>query len=183
MGDSGAQVAAIRDHYGRARQHREDAHRGSSSGDGSSVRDSVVNTLLAQLDGVSQRSNVLVVGLTNRKDMLDPACSAQDAWRCTCPSTSPQRGPAPNTRHPRGVCVRTALWMDYRRHIAGMVVARTEGCTGADLAGLVRNAASLSMQRLARSHTGQPGTASASIAGRGPHISLQWRHYHRLHRP
>ncbi|KAJ1627418.1 P-loop containing nucleoside triphosphate hydrolase protein, partial [Pavlovales sp. CCMP2436] len=47
--------------------------RGSSSGDTSGVRDSVVNQLLAQMDGVVAAPNVLVLGLTNRPELLDPA--------------------------------------------------------------------------------------------------------------
>ena len=37
------------------------------------VRDSVVNQLLAKMDGVKEVPNVLVVGLTNRPELLDPA--------------------------------------------------------------------------------------------------------------
>jgi vesicle-fusing ATPase len=34
---------------------------------------SVVNQLLTKLDGVDSLNNILVIGMTNRKDMLDPA--------------------------------------------------------------------------------------------------------------
>ena len=47
--------------------------RGSLSGDSSGVRDSVVNQLLAKLDGVKEMDNMLVIGLTNRRDLIDPA--------------------------------------------------------------------------------------------------------------
>lgn len=47
--------------------------RGSSSGDTSGVRDSVVNQLLAQMDGVVAAPNVLVIGCTNRPELIDPA--------------------------------------------------------------------------------------------------------------
>ena len=47
--------------------------RGSITGDSTGVRDSVVNQLLAKMDGVKEASNVLVVGLTNRPELLDPA--------------------------------------------------------------------------------------------------------------
>nr|CCA14283.1 vesiclefusing ATPase putative [Albugo laibachii Nc14] len=46
--------------------------RGSSQG-GTGVGDSVVNQLLTQIDGVDSLNNVLVIGMTNRKDMLDEA--------------------------------------------------------------------------------------------------------------
>jgi vesicle-fusing ATPase len=47
--------------------------RGSSSGGGTGVGDSVVNQLLSKLDGVDQLNNILLIGMTNRKDMIDDA--------------------------------------------------------------------------------------------------------------
>ncbi|KAF5024674.1 hypothetical protein F66182_3244 [Fusarium sp. NRRL 66182] len=47
--------------------------RGSGSGGGTGVGDSVVNQLLAKLDGVDQLNNILLIGMTNRKDMIDDA--------------------------------------------------------------------------------------------------------------
>ena len=44
--------------------------RGSSA---TSVTDSVVAALLTELDGVGGRSDVVVIGATNRKDLIDPA--------------------------------------------------------------------------------------------------------------
>ena len=46
--------------------------RGSNSGD-AGVGDSVVNQLLSYIDGVHAINNVLIIGMTNRRDMLDPA--------------------------------------------------------------------------------------------------------------
>ena len=56
--------------------HRFDAiakRRGSLGGDDSGVRDSVVNQLLSKMDGVGELRNILVIGLTNRKDLIDDA--------------------------------------------------------------------------------------------------------------
>lgn len=47
--------------------------RGSMISDTTGVRDSVVNQLLAKIDGVKEASNILVVGLTNRPELIDPA--------------------------------------------------------------------------------------------------------------
>ena len=44
-----------------------------SSRDSTGVGDNVVNQLLAKLDGVEQVNNILVIGMTNRKDMIDDA--------------------------------------------------------------------------------------------------------------
>jgi vesicle-fusing ATPase len=40
---------------------------------GEATRASAVNQILAKLDGINAISNVLVIGMTNRKDLLDPA--------------------------------------------------------------------------------------------------------------
>ncbi|KAF1356135.1 vesicle-fusing ATPase [Delphinella strobiligena] len=47
--------------------------RGSGGGGGTGVGDSVVNQLLSKLDGVDQLNNILLIGMTNRKDMIDEA--------------------------------------------------------------------------------------------------------------
>lgn len=46
--------------------------RGSVAG-ATGVHDTVVNQLLAKIDGVEQLNNILVIGMTNRKDMIDDA--------------------------------------------------------------------------------------------------------------
>lgn len=43
------------------------------SGGGSQVTDQVVNQLLTNIDGVNSLNNILVIGMTNRKDLLDDA--------------------------------------------------------------------------------------------------------------
>lgn len=47
--------------------------RGSGGGGGTGVGDSVVNQLLSKLDGVDQLNNILLIGMTNRMDMIDDA--------------------------------------------------------------------------------------------------------------
>jgi len=47
--------------------------RGSLTGDTSGIRDSVVNQLLAKMDGIEQLDNILVIGMTNRPELMDPA--------------------------------------------------------------------------------------------------------------
>ncbi|KAL6938782.1 transport between ER and Golgi ATPase protein [Hanseniaspora opuntiae] len=44
-----------------------------SRGDGTGVGDNVVNQLLAKMDGVDQLNNILVIGMTNRRDLIDNA--------------------------------------------------------------------------------------------------------------
>ncbi len=50
--------------------------RGSNGGGGGaagSVNDTVVNQILAMIDGVYSLNNILVIGMTNRKELIDPA--------------------------------------------------------------------------------------------------------------
>lgn len=46
--------------------------RGSVAG-ATGVHDTVVNQLLAKIDGVEQLNNILIIGMTNRRDMIDEA--------------------------------------------------------------------------------------------------------------
>ena len=40
---------------------------------GTGVQDTVVNQLLSKIDGVNSLGNILIIGMTNRKDMIDEA--------------------------------------------------------------------------------------------------------------
>jgi vesicle-fusing ATPase len=44
-----------------------------SRNDGTGVADTIVNQLLAKIDGVEALNNILVIGMTNRKDLIDEA--------------------------------------------------------------------------------------------------------------
>jgi hypothetical protein len=46
--------------------------RGSAS-DSTGVKDTIVNQLLSKMDGVDQLNNILIIGMTNRVDMIDEA--------------------------------------------------------------------------------------------------------------
>lgn len=43
--------------------------------DGTGISDSVVNQLLSEIDGVDSLNNVLLIGMTNQKDVIDDALS------------------------------------------------------------------------------------------------------------
>lgn len=44
-----------------------------TTGGGTGVNDSIVNQLLSKIDGVEALNNILLIGMTNRKDMIDEA--------------------------------------------------------------------------------------------------------------
>jgi len=47
--------------------------RGSSVGDAGGAADRVLNQLLTEMDGISAKKNVFIIGATNRPDIIDPA--------------------------------------------------------------------------------------------------------------
>ena len=40
---------------------------------GTGVQETIVNQLLSKIDGVDSLNNILIIGMTNRKDMIDEA--------------------------------------------------------------------------------------------------------------
>ncbi len=57
--------------------------RGSVAGN-TGVNDTVVNQLLSKIDGVDQLNNVLIIGMTNRRDMIDDALLRPGRQSCPC---------------------------------------------------------------------------------------------------
>jgi len=121
-----------------------------SSSEGNGVRESVVNQLLAKLDGVTERNNVLVIGLTNRRDLIDPALLRPGRLEVQIEVTPPTRA----GRH-EILCILLEklkiggfLTEDEVKELATFVAGQTILFTGADLAGVVRSAASFAIGRV-----------------------------------
>uniref|UniRef100_A0A671MNM6 Transitional endoplasmic reticulum ATPase n=1 Tax=Sinocyclocheilus anshuiensis TaxID=1608454 RepID=A0A671MNM6_9TELE len=47
--------------------------RGGNVGDGGGAADRVINQILTEMDGMSSKKNVFIIGATNRPDIIDPA--------------------------------------------------------------------------------------------------------------
>jgi transitional endoplasmic reticulum ATPase len=47
--------------------------RGGNVGDGGGAADRVINQLLTEMDGMTSKKNVFIIGATNRPDIIDPA--------------------------------------------------------------------------------------------------------------
>lgn len=127
--------------------------RGTMTSDTTGVRDSVVNQLLAKMDGVKQASNVLVVGLTNRPELLDPALlrpgRLEVQLRVELPDASGRRDILRiHTRQMRAENSLSQAAIDCIEDLDDRgLPALTEHFTGAELAGLVRSAASFALAR------------------------------------
>jgi transitional endoplasmic reticulum ATPase len=105
-----------------------------------SVTDSVVAALLTEIDGVSDRGNVFVIGATNRRDLVDPALLRPGRFEVHLHFDLP---------HPDA---RRAFFDISEMPFASDVeidelVAGTDGRSFADLSGILREAALTALRR------------------------------------
>jgi cell division protease FtsH len=105
-------------------------------------REQTLNQLLAEMDGFDARKGVIIMGATNRPEVLDPALLRPGRFDRQVLVDKPDvRGREAILRiHARGV--KTAPDVDLR-----VVAARTAGFAGADLANLVNEAALLAARK------------------------------------
>jgi len=120
--------------------------------DSGDMESRVVGQLLALLDGLNPRGEVIVIGATNRVDTLDPALRRPGRFdreiQVGVPSEAGRREIL--EIHAEGVPITDDI--DLER-----VAARTHGFVGADLEALITEAAMAALRR-ARTHDGDPRT-------------------------
>mmetsp|Transcript_34153 Transcript_34153/g.106976 ORF Transcript_34153/g.106976 Transcript_34153/m.106976 type:complete len:811 (-) Transcript_34153:40-2472(-) len=119
--------------------------RGGSS-DGTGVGDSVVNQLLSFMDGVEELNNLLVIGMTNRKDLLDSALLRPGRFEVHVEIGLPDfEGRSEIARiHMAGMDSGNHLDEDVNPQ---RVADSTENYSGAEIAGVCRAAASYAFDR------------------------------------
>jgi SpoVK/Ycf46/Vps4 family AAA+-type ATPase len=117
--------------------------RGSST---NSVTDSVVAALLTEMDGVSSRGDVFVIGATNRRDLIDPALLRPGRLEVHLLLDLP--GPQARAAFFDMTSVPLADAVDRDR-----LVEQTDGMSFADLDGILRRAAIAAMRKDPRAET------------------------------
>ena len=158
VGDASALHVIILDEFDSIARKR-----GSMTSDTTGVRDSVVNQLLAKMDGVREANNVLVVALTNRPELLDPALlrpgRLEVQLRVELPDASGRRDilriHTKRMRESGGFDTEAESFMESLDD--GGLPALTEHFTGAELAGLTRSAASFALARAVEEGDGAEG--------------------------
>ncbi|KDR09213.1 Vesicle-fusing ATPase 1 [Zootermopsis nevadensis] len=120
--------------------------RGSVAGN-TGVHDTVVNQLLAKIDGVEQLNNILVIGMTNRRDMIDEALLRPGRLEVQMEIGLPNEQGRFQILN-----IHTSRMKDYKKinpdvDIKELAVL-TKNFSGAELEGLVRAAQSTAMNRL-----------------------------------
>ncbi|XP_052427108.1 vesicle-fusing ATPase [Carassius gibelio] len=123
-----------------------------SMADSTGVHDTVVNQLLSKIDGVDQLNNILVIGMTNRPDLIDEALLRPDRMEVKMEIGLPDE-----TGCVQIVNIHTAK-MSQSNMLANNVdikelAAETKNYSGAELEGLVRAAQSTAMNRHIKAST------------------------------
>ncbi|PPD66174.1 hypothetical protein GOBAR_DD36944 [Gossypium barbadense] len=118
-----------------------------STRDGTGVHDSIVNQLLTKIDGVESLNNVLLIGMTNRKDLLDEALLRPGRLEVQVEISLPDE----NGRlqilqiHTNKMKENSFLAPDVNLQ---ELAARTKNYSGAELEGVVKSAVSFALNRL-----------------------------------
>ncbi|KIH54426.1 ATPase, AAA family, partial [Ancylostoma duodenale] len=115
----------------------------------SSVHDTVVNQLLSKMDGVEQLNNILVIGMTNRKDMIDEALLRPGRLEVQMEVSLPDE-----FGRLQILKIHTSRMREYKKLDPEVnledLAKRTKNFSGAEIEGLVRAAQSSAMNRLVK---------------------------------
>jgi transitional endoplasmic reticulum ATPase len=110
-------------------------------GGGQKVTENVLNQLLAEMDGIEDLSNVIVIGATNRPDILDPALMRPGRFDRIVYVPVPEKE---GRLQILGIHTKN-MPMDKSVDLK-KIAEDTEGYTGADLESLAREAAMLALR-------------------------------------
>jgi vesicle-fusing ATPase len=132
--------------------------RSSASDSGEVTRASAVNQILAKMDGVKALGNILVIGTTNRKELLDKALLRPGRLEVQ------MEIPLPDTKGRREILGIHLNALRRRGRLSEPLLQsfddlakKTKGYSGADIQGLVRCAGSLALVRARRDGSGIEG--------------------------
>ena len=120
--------------------------RGSGAGGGTGVGDSVVNQLLSKLDGVDQLNNILLIGMTNRKDMIDEALLRPGRLEVHMEISLPDERGRVQILRIQTQKMRKNDVMDSDVDLNELALL-TKNFSGAEIAGLVKSASSFAFAR------------------------------------
>uniref|UniRef100_A0A3Q2P176 Vesicle-fusing ATPase n=1 Tax=Fundulus heteroclitus TaxID=8078 RepID=A0A3Q2P176_FUNHE len=125
--------------------------RGSMAGS-TGVHDTVVNQLLSKIDGVEQLNNILVIGMTNRPDLIDEALLRPGRLEVKMEIGLPDEKGRIQILN-----IHTAKMRQYNLLASDVdtkeLAAETKNFSGAELEGLVRAAQSTAMNRHIKAST------------------------------
>ncbi|KAM9899204.1 hypothetical protein OXX79_005860 [Metschnikowia pulcherrima] len=124
--------------------------RGGGRSDGTGVGDNVVNQLLAKMDGVDQLNNILIIGMTNRLDLIDNALLRPGRFEIQIEISLPDEKGRKEILliHTKKMADNNILAKDVD---FDELAALTKNFTGAELEGLCNSASSFAINQFTKS--------------------------------
>lgn len=126
--------------------------RGTGNGGTSGVNDSIVNQLLTKLDGVKALPNILVIGMTNRKDMIDSALLRPGRLEVQIEIGLPNKEGRLQILQIHTHTMSDNAFMDTDVNL-NIIADKTSCYSGAELEGIVRYASSMALNRAINTNT------------------------------
>lgn len=117
-----------------------------TTGGGTGVGDSVVNQLLSKMDGVDQLNNILIIGMTNRLDMIDEALLRPGRLEVHMEINLPDEQGRLQIMNIQTAKMRANGVMDSDVQLEELAQL-TKNFSGAEIAGLVKSATSFAFNR------------------------------------
>eukprot|EP00931_Biecheleriopsis_adriatica_P021599 TRINITY_DN14084_c0_g1_i1.p1 TRINITY_DN14084_c0_g1~~TRINITY_DN14084_c0_g1_i1.p1 ORF type:complete len:736 (+),score=151.72 TRINITY_DN14084_c0_g1_i1:85-2292(+) len=117
-----------------------------ASRDSTGVSDNIVNQFLTKIDGVEALNNVLLIGMTNRKDMLDPALLRAGRLELHVEISLPDAAGRAEILNIHTAKMRESGLLDSAVDV-GTLAERTPNYSGAELESLVSAAAASAMNQ------------------------------------
>ena len=120
-----------------------------SSNSGTGVGDTVVNQVLSKMDGVDQLNNILIIGMTNRIDMIDEALLRPGRLEVLMEISLPDEHGRHQILNIHTAKMRKNGVMDHDVDIKELA-RLTKNFSGAEIGGLVKSATSFAFNRHVR---------------------------------
>ncbi|CAI0468683.1 unnamed protein product [Linum tenue] len=117
-----------------------------STRDGTGVHDSIVNQLLTKIDGVEALNNVLLIGMTNRKDLLDEALMRPGRLEVQVEISLPDENGRLQILQIHTNKMKETSFLAPDVNLMELA-ARTKNYSGAELEGVVKSAVSFALNR------------------------------------
>jgi vesicle-fusing ATPase len=118
----------------------------STSGSSAGAGDNVVNQLLSMIDGVNALNNVLLIGMTNRRDLIDEAMLRPGRFEIQIEIGLPNKQGRLEILKIHTAALKDCNLLDESVNLEDLA-ERTKNYTGAELVGLIKAADSLAINR------------------------------------
>jgi vesicle-fusing ATPase len=117
-----------------------------TSGDSTGVGDRIVNQFLTMIDGPKELDNILLIGMTNRKDLIDDAILRPGRLEVHIEINLPDEKGRLEILNVHTKKILTNKFLDSSVDLAS-IASKTKNYTGAEIESLVRNATFLAIAR------------------------------------